>query len=98
MLCPHALAHSMRVQADDKIDGLSECLPMAPLLPLAMIGNLARPASSLGQMLHQVASNGKETTRYPTRYQQETTPPFPALRDSRTAKTNTGEPESLVAE
>jgi hypothetical protein len=30
------------------------CLPTAPALPIAMIGISARPAGSLGKMLHQL--------------------------------------------
>jgi hypothetical protein len=37
--------------------------PMAPTLPIAMIGNPVRPAGSLGKMLHQLCELAKGTTR-----------------------------------
>jgi hypothetical protein len=54
---------SPKINLKDELQIRNARRPMAPTLPIATIGSPARPAGSLGKMLHQLCELAKGTTR-----------------------------------
>jgi hypothetical protein len=54
---------SPKINLKDEIQIRNARRPIAPTLPIAMIGSPARPAGSLGKMLHQLCELAKGTTQ-----------------------------------
>jgi hypothetical protein len=54
---------SPKINLKDELQIRNARRPMAPTLPVAMIESPARPAGSLGKMLHRLCELAKGTTR-----------------------------------